>query len=260
MIGLILRKRIIWMQNRMQKIFLILGVSTISSVSFAIGDPFSYLNYLQDMKTAVNSATSLANQAQQIRNEVQSIQYQAKNSGHLNNYQYNRLTQLMQRMDQITNQGKSISYSAANIDQQFRTRYPNYANHQNARDYQGAYQNWNTTTLNTINNSMQANGAVANHFQNESQLMNQLRTQGKTATGRMQAMQVSTEIASENVNQLQELKRITLSQANAQNSYMAYRVSKDSYNEQGMSAIAQNTSSDFPAYQNNNDFAQIGHE
>lgn len=242
------------------KIFSILILTTLSSASFAFGDPFSYLNYLQDMKTAVNSAASLANQAQQIRNEIQSIQYQAKNSGSLNHYQYNRLTQLMQRMDQITNQGQSISYNASNIDQQFRARYPNYANQQNARNYQSAYQNWNHGTLNTINNTMQANGTVAQHFQSESQLMDQLRTQGKTATGRMQAMQVSTEIAAENVNQMQELERITLSQANAQNAYMAYRVSKDSYNEQGLSDLAAHSHSAFPEYKNNASFEKISKE
>lgn len=227
------------------------------SNTYAIGDVFSYLNYLQDMKTAMNSVTSLANQAQQIHNEIESIQYQAKNSGHLNNYQYNRLTQLMQRMDQITNQGQAISYNAANIDQQFRKRYPNYANQGNTRNYQYAYQNWNHSTLNTINNSMQANGAIAQHFQTESDLMDHLRAQSKSATGRMQALQVSNEIASENVNQMQELERITLSQSNAQNSYMAYRVSKESYNEEGLSDLAKNTSASFPVYHNNDSFQKI---
>lgn len=240
----------------MKKI-LIIALGLLPCSTFAFGDVFSYLNYLQDLRTATNSVTSLANQAQQIQNQIQSIRYQAQNSGHLSNYQYNAITQLMQRMDSITNQGRAISYNASNIDQQFRARYPNYASQPNVRNYQSAYQNWNSSTLNTINNSMQSNGMMANNFQHESQLMDQLRNQGKTATGRMQVLQASNEIAAENVNQLQELQRITLSQSNAQNAYMAYRVSKESYREQGLQNIEENTSSDFPAYQNNGNFGPI---
>ncbi len=232
-------------------------LSIINTSSFAIGDPFTYLNYLEDLKTAANSAISLSNQAQQINNQIQNIRYQAQNSGHVSNYQYNRITQLMQQMDQMTNQGQSISYNASNIDKQFRAHYPDYSSHDNPQNYQRSYKNWNATTLNTINNTMQSNGMAAGDFQHESQLMNQLREQGQTATGRMQVMQVSTEIASENVNQLQELKRITLSQANAQNAYMAYRVSKESYHEKSLADIKKNTHSTFPPYQNNPRFGLI---
>lgn len=241
----------------MQKLFTILIFAVISSAAFAFGDPFTYLNYLEDMKTAINSATSLANQAQQINNQIQNIRYQAQNSGHLSNYQFNRITQLMQQMDQVTNQGQSISYNASNIDRQFRAQYPDYVSHQNPRNYQKSYSNWNATTLNTINNTMQSDGMAAGNFQHESALMNQLRTQGQTATGRMQVMQVSTEIASENVNQLQELKRITLSQDNAQNAYMAYKVSKNSYKEKSLADLESHTHSTFPPYQNNSQFGTL---
>lgn len=225
--------------------------------SFAFIDPFAYPNYLNILKTALNSVKSLENEATQIQNQLNAIQYQAQNTGTVSDYQYNQISQLMQQMNQINKQGQSISYSASNIDQQFRTQYPNYANQSNNQNYQQSYQNWNNTTLNTINNTMQANGMMASHFQNESQLMDQLRNQGKTATGRMQVLQVSTEIASEDVNQLQELKRITLSQANAQNAYMAYRVSKDSYDEKSLSDIESHTNSQFPAYKNNSQFGLI---
>lgn len=241
----------------MKKIIHMALLIAVPISSFALFNPYTYLNYLQDMRTAANSATSLTNQATQIQNQIQSIRYQAQNSGHVSNYQYNEITQLMQRMDSITNQGRSISYNAANIDQQFRARYPNYANQPNTRNYQSAYHNWNASTLNTINNSMQSNGMMSANFQHESQLMSQLRNQGKTATGRMQVLQASNEIAAENVNQLQELQRITLSQANSQNAYMAYRVSKDSYHEENLQELEQNTSSSFPPYQNNSRFGQI---
>lgn len=238
----------------MRKAILITLMTTASTYAFGFFDPFSYLNYIQNLKTACNSVTSLYNEAKQIQNQVQQIKYEAKNAGKLSDFQYNKLGNLMQQMDQVTQQGRSISYSASNIDQQFKQTFPDYANQQGIQNYQQTYKNWNETTLDSIRNTMQAGHMSAAHFQDESQLINQLRNQGKSATGRMQALQVSTEIASENVNQLQELKRITLSQENAQNAYMAYRVSKDSYHEKSLSQLAANTPTTFPNYQNNDNF------
>lgn len=241
----------------MKKILLTTAILSIGTQSYAWFDPVDYINYLQDLKTAYNTTAALYNQAKQIQNQVQQIQYAAKNAGTLSNYQYDQLGNLMQQMDQVTQQGQAISYSAANIDQQFKQAFPDYANQNGTQDYQQTYKNWNETTLDSINNTLQAGHMSASHFQNESALIDQLRNQGKSATGRMQVMQVSTELASENVNQLQELKRITLSQENAQSAYMAYRVSKDSYKEKGLSQLAANTSTTFPSYQNNDKLGLI---
>lgn len=238
----------------MKKILIVCITLAVSAKSFALFDPFSYVNYIQDLKTAYNTSSSLYNQARQIQNQVQQIQYEAKNAGKLTHFQYNKLGNLVQQMDQITQQGKAVSYSASNIDQQFKQAFPDYADQQNTQNYQQTYKNWNETTLDSIRNTLQAGHMSAEHFQNESQLIDQLRNQGKSATGRMQVMQVSTELASENVNQLQELKRITLSQENAQSAYMAYRVSKDSYHEKSLSQLAANTPDTFPGYQNNDNF------
>ena len=67
----------------------------------------------------------------------------------------------------------------------------------------------------------------------------------------MQALQVSTAIANEGVNQLQELKRIVVAQSNAQNSYMAYKASQDSYSEHSLEEVKDNMQTDFPPYKDN---------
>lgn len=216
-----------------------------------------WMNYLEDAETAANSASSLVNQASQIQNQIQSIQIQSQNTGTLKQYQFNDIMNLMNRMDNLSQQGKSLSYAASDTDQKFRQYYPDYGNQNSAQNYTQAYKSWNSTTLQTMQNTMSANHANAADIQSESQLIANLREQGSSATGRMQAAQISTEIASENVNQLQELKRITLSQANSENAYMAYRVSKDSYKNKSLSQLAGNTKTQFPPYQNDARFGLL---
>jgi len=98
------------------------------------------------------------------------------------------------------------------------------------------------------------------YFQTEQATLHQLELQGKTAQGRMQILQVSSEISAHSVNQLQELKRIVVAQTNAQNAYMAYKVSKESYNEKSLEEIDHAMPTQFPTYKNNPQFGDIrGH-
>jgi type IV secretion system protein TrbJ len=230
----------------------------INISALALFNPYTYLNYLQDLETAANSARPITNEVRQINNQLQSIEYQAKNSDHISIYQWQNITQLIQQLDQATQQGQALSYSAANVDSNFRKMYPNYSVHPvGKKDYTQTYQQWNATTLDTLRSTLDAAGMSAGNFQNEEQLLQQLKNQGQTAQGRMQVLQVSTEISADDVNQLEELKRIMLQQTNSQNAYMAYQVSKDSYDEQSLQEIDSNMPTAFPKYHDNPDFGEI---
>lgn len=240
---------------------LIIAGLALTSHIFAGGgitDPVEMENYAADNLTSANSATQIVNQAQQINNQFQSIKYQAQNLGHVNNYQWQNIKGLVQQLDSTTQQGQALSYASSNLDSAFRQKYPNYSNSQQGQtDYQKSFQTWNTTTLDTLRGTLDAAGMNANDFKTEQDVLQQLEEQGKTAKGRMQVLQVSSEISAQNVNQLQELKRVIVSQTNAQNAYMAYKTSKDSYDEQSLQNLVSQSPDKFPEYQNNNKLGEI---
>lgn len=186
-----------------------------------------------------------------------SIQNQATNLGKVSDYQWQNVTQIMNQMSSTMQQGQAVSAQMSNVDQKFRQRYPDYASQSSSQNYQQAYQQWNQTTLDTLRNSLSAASIDANNIQSEQDVMNRLQAQGASATGRMQALQVASEIAGENVNQLIQLRGLTMSQMSAQNAYMAYQVSKDSYNEKQLEALVSNTDTQFPDYKNNPHFGAI---
>lgn len=215
-------------------------------------------NYLENAMSASNSVSSLFNQAAQINNQIHSIQYQVKNSGRFNGTQWRSLSGLVQKLDQTTRQGQALSYSASNLDAQFRQKYPDYTNSgYGSTRYSDSYKTWSTTTLDTLRGTLDAAGLSARNFQSEQSTLETLEEQGRSASGRMQMLQVSSEISAENVNQLQELRRVMVNQTDAQNAYMAYKVSKDSYNEKNLGEIESKTESQFPVYKNNSKFGQL---
>ncbi len=243
----------------LKKLYVGCGLLALSSTAFAMGlDPYSYLNYLQDLKTAINTAKTVSNQATEINNQLSMIQWQKTNSTALTDYQWQDIQGLIQKMDDQSQQGQALSYTAQNIDTKFRQKYPNYCNFTDGQtNYQQAYQQWNASTLDTLRASMDATQSSASHFQSEHEALMQLKNQGATSKGRLQALQVATEISAENVNQLQELKRIMMAQSSAQSAYMAYQVSQTSYQEKNLQTINDNISTNFPAYKNNPKFGKI---
>lgn len=241
------------------KILLVLFISSAFDAAYAWPDPYSYLNYLEDLKTAVNTTQALQKQAEQIQHQIEMLKWEAKNTSTVNDYQWQNIQGLIGNIDAQSQQGQALSYSAQNLDAQFREKYPNFAGSSYGQmNYQKAYQAWNASTLDTLRGVLNANQISATNFNSEHDALMQLKNQGANVKGRLQALQVVSEISAENVNQLQELKRIMMAQSSAQNSYMAYQVSQKSFQEQNMQSISDHIQTDFPKYQNNSAFGKIG--
>lgn len=221
----------------MPRLFFLL-LCTFPLTVFAWTDPIEFENYLANNTTAIHSATSLVNQATQIHNQIQMLANAIKNTGKLSQYQWNDITQLIVRLDAITQQGQALSYATSNVDKQFQQKYPDYTNsfpHPN--HYPQTIKNWNATTLDTLRGSLNAVATSANSFQADQELFRQFEQQGKNTQGRLQALQLLSEISVQQVNQMQALKRLVSAQTNAQNAFMAYQVSKTSYQEAGLEEI-----------------------
>lgn len=232
-------------------LFLLLPITCFSDV-------YDYANYLQDLKTATNSVKQVTNQATEINNQLQMLRNEAQNLKKVPQYQWRNISTLINQLNATTQQGMAISYSMRDLDARFRSTYTDYENTPVPHmDYSKAYQQWSGTTLDTFRNTMETMGTVSGNFNDEETMLQSLKMQGETATGRMQALQVSSEIASENVNQLQELKHIVIAQNNSTNAYMSYQVSKDAFQEKSMEKVVNNIDTTYPSYQNNKSFGDI---
>ena len=67
----------------------------------------------------------------------------------------------------------------------------------------------------------------SNQFATEEMTLKQLRTMSQSATGQMQAIQVGSQIAEQQVQQLQKLRQLMMAQLNQQNTYMAGQEQKE---------------------------------
>ncbi len=243
----------------MNRLRLTLMLLILPLTAFAF-DPYTYLNYLENAKIATHSVTALQYQMRQIQNQLHMIQLEVANAKRVSDYRWNNITSLVQQIDQLTQQGQSISYAMQDVDQRFRQQYPDYGRASaEPADYVSVNQGWQSSTLNTLYQSLQSLHANAAHFSDEQLLMKHLKIQGASTQGRLQSLQVLSQIAAENVNQLQTLKRSLMAQANGEEAYMAYQVSKNAYEARALQALDQHIKQDFPAYRDEEKFGFIPH-
>jgi len=222
----------------MKKIIVILLMSvSVMAQAMMVFDPS---NLAQNTLAAKNTAQSIIQQALMIQNQMKSLTMEMQNLETVPNYQWRAMANLMQQVDDLSRQGQSVSYNMKNLDAQFQKLYPDYAKQTNPVDYQKSYQTWNTTSLTTMNNSLQGIGLTMDQLKNEETVLKKMQSQSQNAQGRMQVLQVSNEIAFENVRQLQSLQRVVAVQANAQTAYMAHQVSSKAQQDAEMDLILAN--------------------
>jgi P-type conjugative transfer protein TrbJ len=191
-----------------------------------------------------------------IRNQLQQLQYDAKNLQGLSGQQWDNAEAALQQLNSAMDQTHALTYAMNNADQQFKQRYPGY-NNPATTNYSRDYQVWVQTNQATMNGVLdQIN--VSYQQQNEEQAADEiLANRAKSSSGQMQALQVGNEISAEQIAQLQKLRTTMMAESNAEAEYAAYQSQKDAAQQKSVDAVVQNASSRFPSYQENTQFGFI---
>ncbi len=222
----------------------------ISKTCFAIIPVTDWLAELRE-------AEMLERQATQIKQQLEQIQYMVKNSNAFTSLNWDNARQNLMQLASTMQQANALAYTSANIDQQFRQKFPGYADQSTTTDYSSEYQKWVKTNQSTMNAVMdQVNTSYEQESQEEA--MDQLFSQkANSAQGRMQALQVGNEIGAEEVAQIQKLKAMMMAQTNAQAEYYTYQSQKDAATQQSVNEVVKNANDQYPPYKEDSDFSTI---
>jgi P-type conjugative transfer protein TrbJ len=163
----------------------------------------------------------LQQETQTLAAEAQQLQYMIKNTtgGSAGVWQSDQ--SMLDELGGLIQQQGGLSYSLGNLQAQFQQQFPGYTVPQNP-DQQEA-QNI-ATTLNTLNGTLADAQGQAQNFANEQAQFAQLEGMNRTATGRLQAIQVGNEIALQQAQQIQMLRQLVVAMINAQNVAAANRI------------------------------------
>lgn len=192
----------------------------------------------------IAAVTQLIHQLSQLKQQTLYIQQelQGLKSGQ---FHWGNAQRLIDDLALVVKQKNSIAYSASDINEKFQKNYPGYKAPQN---FSESYQNNVNTTQDTLNGVLQSMSSSAKDFQNENARLAFLQKQSESAKGQTQAIQASSQIASEMVSQIELLRQVMIAQSNAQNTYYATQIQNEANAKADLSKIIQAGSTDIPEY------------
>ena len=139
--------------------------------------------------------------------------------------------EIFRGIEALIQEGDALAHTGQDSERFFRERYDDYTGFYDELTTRGyidrqpvveRLQTWNNTHRSTIMNTLRAHGIHADEIVTAEQRLSLLQEKSRTAAGRMQALQVGQELASEQIKQMHGLKEILMEQSNLHSSYFAY--------------------------------------
>jgi P-type conjugative transfer protein TrbJ len=168
-------------------------------------------------------------QGEQLANEIRMYEDMLRNVKPLGGQVYGPIMADINSLSSIVQGGMALAYSMANLDAQFRTRYPGYATSPNA--YYRDYRVWSQTTLDTTLGALRAAGLQGQQLRSEQAILDSIRSMAQGSDGRMQALQVLGQISEQQVQQLMKLRALMLADLSSKQAYQATVVQRQAASE-----------------------------
>jgi P-type conjugative transfer protein TrbJ len=182
-------------------------------------------NNLQLVQQYAQMLRSYIRQGQELQQAILEYGESVRNSTRLPGQLFGPIEGELRALADIVRQGRALAYSMANLDAEFRGRYT-------GQGYRGVayleeYADWSQTSLDTTFSALRAVGLQAEQLGSEEAILQGLRALATGADGRMQAIQVTNQIAEQQVQQLMKLRHLMMADISAKAAWQAGQTQRE---------------------------------
>jgi P-type conjugative transfer protein TrbJ len=191
-----------------------IGMPTTPAQAITVFDPS---NYSQNLLTAARTLSQINNQIRMLQNQAQSLINQAKNLSTISFPEIRAITQTLQQIDQLMGQAQGIQFRVANVDQQFRTLFPQSFNqaltsNQHVLNARARLD----TEMAAYKQTMTVQAQVAENVQTDAQTPSGIVTRSQGAEGALQAQQATNQLLALTAKQQFQIQNLMAAQYRAQ--------------------------------------------
>lgn len=194
-----------------------------------------------------NNVQLVLSYEQQVESYVrQGLQFQAQ----LQNLISNPTSMLGQDVGQMINgigkimsTGQSIGYNMAQIDKNFAQTFKNPA----AMDFSKMFTSWHKTNTDTLEGALKAIGTQRDQYASNQAALTDLYNRSQATKGNLDALQTLSQINVRQIQELQSLKELLGTQAQAQATYLASQNAKDQKGLDDLESILKRDQTPIPA-------------
>ena len=145
------------------------------------------------------------------------------------------------QMEDTIRQGEAVVHSTLQLEDLMKEKYKTYDEYydiiadldgdgigRRAEDFTERFKGWSETHNQTIRNILKSHGLQAEQYDTERARFETLKRLSQTSDGRMQALQIGNEIATEELLQLTNLREISMEQTDLHANYFAMKRAAES--------------------------------
>lgn len=184
----------------------------------------SVLTVAKQAQQVTQGTRNLAQQAQQLQHEIDMLRDMARNTAPGKTAAWGDVQAVLGSLSRVLQIGQSIPYTLSNAASAYQQRFPGYAKPNN---WQAEYNAWSRTALDTLAATLASAGANVGDAASVESSLQTLRSANESAQGRLEAIQVGTQVASLQVAELTKLRQLLAVQINAQNAYLGAQEAKE---------------------------------
>ena len=168
-------------------------------------------------------------QAEQLTEAIKQTTDMLKNSKLLPGQVFGPIASDLNALSSVVQGGRALSYSLANLDSQFKARFPGYG--YTGSGYFTQYRSWSQTSLDTTLGALRAAGLQGQQLRSEQSVLTSLRSMAQSSDGRMEALQLMGQISEQQVQQLMKLRELMMADMSSKQSYQAAMIQKQAAGE-----------------------------
>lgn len=215
-----------------------LGAASLGALTAAVLMPatpakaiivFDPSNYSQNVLTAARTLQQINNQIRSLQNEAQSLINQAKNLSTISFPELRAITQRLQQIDQLMGQAQGIQFRVANLDQQFRSMFPQSFNQALTNDSHVIEARGRLdASMAAFRQTMGVQAQVVENVSADAQTLSGIVARSQGAEGSLQAQQATNQLLALTAKQQFQIQNLMAAQYRAEAIEQARRVQAES--------------------------------
>jgi P-type conjugative transfer protein TrbJ len=166
-------------------------------------------------------------QVEMVQNDLVRYANMVQNTKLLPNQLVGPVLQDLGQLAQVVQGGQALAYSMSNLNAQFANTFPGYAQAYNPTTYYQNYAKWSQTSLDTTFSTLRAMGLQGQQLQNVQTFLTAMRQRMMTPQGRLDAIQIGTEVSEQQLEQLLMLRQLMIADLQSKQAFQAAQIQKE---------------------------------
>ena len=191
----------------------------------AATEPTQILNNIQLLASYAKHVQAIINQATQIYNQLQAYANMVQNTKNLITTDLQNLVPTLASLKSVVSSAKGLSYAASSIASNFSATHQGFSQYAaksvGPASFTGLYDNWSKLHNEASTTALQHLNLQEQDFASEDSTIQTISAKINTTQGAVEAITTGSELALQQINQLQLLRKLMMDQEQQQTRYAA---------------------------------------